>query len=129
MKGECLPRLTTLGISYADACALRRIAMTLHRRHELECGIGNGCVERDETTSKTYWLNSMSGKRYPIADRETGAHKRLAKIMAPYRQTLGLDCYVQGDPRGCALYILRPGDVPTGQDPSSYYSRGITVYQ
>ena len=42
-------------------------------------------------------------RRYPIADRETGARKRLAVIMARYPH---LTAYVQGDPRGCALYIL-----------------------
>ena len=32
------------------------------------------------------------------------------------------------DPRGAALYLLRPGDVPVGQDASAYYSRGVVVY-
>ncbi len=41
--------------------------------------------------------------------------------------TLGY--YVQGDPRGCALYILRPGDVPEGAEVDRYYSRGIAVYR
>lgn len=36
--------------------------------------------------------------------------------------------YLQTDPRGAALYILRPGDVPEGADVQSYYSRGICVY-
>ena len=36
--------------------------------------------------------------------------------------------YVQGDPRGCALYILRPNDVPTGKDADAYYSRGVPVF-
>jgi hypothetical protein len=123
---ECIQTLTRAGISYDDAIALRRIAMTLHRWHELECGTDGGCVERDETTGKTYWLNSMSGRRYPTPDRETGARKRLATIMARYST---LQAYVQGDPRGAALYILRPGDVPEGQDVDAYYSRGLAVYK
>ncbi len=126
MNGECLPRLTGLGISYADAVSLRRIAMTLHRWHELECGVENGGVERDETTGKTYWYNSHTGRRSPTPDRETGTLKRLAKIMAGYPT---LKAYVQGDPRGASLYILRPGDVPEGEDVGSYYSRGIAVYK
>ena len=121
---DCISILRDIGISCDDATALRRISMMLHRWHELECGIDNGCVERDETTGKAYWLNSYSGKRSPIADRETPALKRLAKIMAGY-PTLGF--YVQGDPRGAALYILRPGDVPAGCDADAYYSRGIVV--
>ena len=28
-----------------------------------------------------------------------------------------------------ALYILRPNDVPAGEDPSCYYSRGIAVHK
>lgn len=117
--------LLGLGISSEDCEALRRISMTLRRWHELECGIDHGCVERDETTGKTYWLNSMTGKRYPFRDRETGAKKRLAKIMAQYPT---LTPYIQGDPRGAALYILRPGDVPAGQNAESYYTRGVCVY-
>ena len=112
------------GIDFDDALALRRISMTLHRWHELECGSDYGCVERDEVTGKTFSVTS-SGKRFPTPDRETGALKRLAKIMAAYP---ALSAYVQGDPRGAALYILRPGDVPAGEDAGSYYSRGIAVY-
>ena len=40
-----------------------------------------------------------------------------------------LSAYVQGDPRGAAVYILRPGDVPAGADPDAYYSRGLAVYR
>ena len=121
---DAIDALTRLGISYDDAVQLRRISMTLRRWHELECGLENGCIERDETTGKTYWLNSFSGKRWPVADRETGARKRLGKIMARYPQ---FSAYVQTDPRGAALYILRPGDVPAGKSANSYYSRGIVV--
>lgn len=123
---ECIPALLRAGISTDDAMAVRRIAMTLHRWHELECGIDNGAVERDETTGKTFWYNATTGNRYPTPDRETPARKRLARIMERY-PTLGH--YVQGDPRGAALYILRPGDVPAGQDVDSCYSRGLAVYK
>lgn len=138
MKNECIPRLTQLGIAYDDAVALRRIAMTLHRWHELECGTGEGqttySVERDgdEPDSPPFMrvqYPTKSGyvdKRWPIADRETGAKKRLAKIMARY-PTLGT--YIQGDPRGASLYILRPGDVPEGEAADAFYSRGIAVYK
>jgi hypothetical protein len=121
--------LASLGVSYADADSLRRISMTLHRWHEMECGTDRGCIERDEATNQCYWLsatrNSEKEYRPRVNDRETGALKRLAKIMAKYPT---LTPYVQGDPRGCALYILRPGDVPEGADVNSYYSRGIAVY-
>ena len=61
---------------------------------------------------------------YPIADRERGALKRLATIMTRYP---GFTAYVQGDPRGCSLYILRPGDVREGASIDSCYSNGIGV--
>lgn len=123
---ECLASLQRAGISWNDAVALRRIAMQLHRWHELECGIENGGVERDENTGKTYWYSSYTGRRTPCADRETGALKRLRAIMAKYAP---LSYYVQGDPRGASLYILRPGDVPAGEDVGAYYSRGLAVYK
>lgn len=117
--------LLSLGFTDTEAEQLRRISMTLHRWHELECGTDYGCIERDETSNKTYWVNSYSGKRYATPDRETGARKRLAKITARVGK---LSAYIQTDPRGAALYILRPGDVPEGGDVGAYYSRGICVY-
>lgn len=123
---DCIGPLTRAGIDYDDALALRRIAMTLHRWHELECGTDTGAVERDEVTGRTYWYNAMSGRRFPTADRETGAKKRLAKLMAGYPS---LAAYVQGDPRGASVFILRPGDVPAGAEVDSYYSRGLAVYK
>lgn len=125
-NNESVKALQRLGISEADAIALRRISMTLHRWHERECGDDGGCIERDEESGKAYWRSSWSGKRYPIADKEAGALKRLASIMERYPL---LSPFVQGDPRGCALYILRPGDVPQGQSADAYYSRGIAVYR
>jgi hypothetical protein len=122
---EVLERLSRLGIMIDDGHALRRIAMTLHRWHELECGDGSGCIERDETTGKPYWLNSSTMRRWPIPDKEKGAHKRLAKIMAKYPDLIP---YIQGDPRGAALYIMRKADLPDGADIHSYYSRGTAVY-
>ena len=113
------------GVTNDDATDLRRVSMTLHRWHELECGAEHGMIERDETTGRPLWLNPMTGLRSPVADRETGARKRLASIMAHYP---ALSAYIQGDPRGAALYILRPDDVPAGKDVDAYYSRGIAVY-
>lgn len=79
----------------------------------------------------------------PLADREAGARRRLKAIIdrVNLHERHGdlpdgsgadragvLSAYVQTDPRGAALYILRPGDVPEGQDAESYYTRGICVY-
>ena len=125
-----LDTLTRAGISLDDAMALRRISMTLHRWHELECGDDTGCIERDEDTDKPFMVrwNNYTGKRmqWAIPDRENGAIRRLNTIMARYP---GFKSYVQGDPRGAALYILRPGDVPEGKEVNAYYSRGLAVYK
>ena len=112
------------GIGPYDAAALRRISMQLRAWFERECGTDYGCIERDETTGKPYWLNSSTMRRYPIRDMEAGAMKRLNKIMSRYPD---LSYYVQTDPRGCALYILRPGDVLDGMEADSCYSRGIAI--
>ena len=130
-----LKQVQSLGISYEDAAALRRISMTLRRWYEQECGNGDDrrswVIERDPVTDKpmmTVWHHRRLDPtpfRYPVRDMERGAERRLAKIMARYPH---LSTYLQTDPRGCALHILRPGDVPEGCDPGSYYSRGIPVY-
>jgi hypothetical protein len=136
--------LRALGFTAEEAESLRRISMTLRRWHELECGDGSGCIERDEVSGIPQWRYASDTGKYcgrPIPDRETGAKKRLAAILgqrngrpaivadrlnaAPAGK---LEAYIQGDPRGAALYILRPGDVPEGKDAGAYYSRGICVY-
>lgn len=129
MNNDTLNRLAPLrraGITWDDAAALRRISMTLKRWHEGECGTEDGHIERDEATGRTYWVSAYNGRRHRTPDRETGALKRLRKIMARYPD---LSYHVQGDPRGAALYVLRPGDVPEGADPDCYYSRGLAVYK
>lgn len=133
--------LQSLGFTRDECEQLRRISMQLHSWHERECGTDNGCIERDETTGKAYWLVSHSMRRYPIRDMERGALRRLnyitkarncrqpfatedGKIIWPH----SVSAYVQTDPRGAALYIIRPQDVPEGASVESFYSRGICVY-
>ena len=134
----------SLGFTREEAEALRRISMTLQRWYERECGDGYGCIERDEATGKPYWLNSYTSRRTPVPDRETGARRRLDAILkvrnartllTPSGRAITeqdrsgvLTAYLQTDPRGAALYIIRPGDVPDGGDVSSYYTRGVCVY-
>jgi hypothetical protein len=156
-KYDCIDNLRRAGISYDDATALRRISMTLHRWHELECGDGNEygswAIARGNkhrltrpaaSTPCTVFEHDDDGAPYlehhhylhgrgkdtvtytRLADRERGALKRLAAIMARYP---GFGYYVQSDPRGCALYILRPGGVKDGETADSVYTRGIAVYK
>src|SRR5580700_7735125 len=91
--------LALTGVSFDDARALRRISMTLHRWHEMECGTANGAaIERDEESELPYLTfdTGSNGKRgrTPIPDRETAALKRLAKIIKAYP---GFAFHVQGD--------------------------------
>ena len=146
--------LRQLGFTQHEAEQLRRISMTLQRWFELECGnsndYGSWAIERDENGDGPPFMvhhryRHGAGKdtvsRMRIPDREAGARKRLALIVDTCNKARrthmtgskmtpqdGLRFYVQGDPRGAALYIIRPGDVPTGQDVGAYYTRGICVY-
>ena len=131
---EMLNRVQRRGLSLDDALAVRRIAMTLHRWYELECGDGNGYIERDETTGKPYYVNCNSRylgandprARWPIADRERGAIRRLDKIMARYPS---LRYYLQTDPRGASLYLYDPAQL-NGRDVDCCYSSvGTAVYR
>lgn len=150
---------TDYGVSHEDAWALRRISMTLHRWYELECGdsshhgdwsiVRGHKPKRDRTGARLdggpndeTFVYDDDGKSYveehhygagatrtchtPIPDRERGAQRRLQAIMARYP---ALTCYLQTDPRGVALYILRKADIPEGADVSSLYSsHGVAVY-
>jgi hypothetical protein len=156
---DCVLALARLGFTDSDAYALRRIAMTLHRWHELECGDGNDygswTITRGRKETRHGEHAGGHGAHYVfvhdddgapflehhhyrhgkgedstsyslIPDREKDARKRLAAIMARYPT---FSAYVQTDPRGASLYILRPGDVPEGADVSCYYSRGVAVHK
>lgn len=124
--------LSALGFASDEIDVLHRIERTLHRWSEQECGDGNGyaswAIERDEDTGIPYRVTYPHvGKSYRvrIADKERGAKKRLATIMAKHT-----DCwaYDQGDPRGCALWIGRWSDVPSAKELGSYYTRGVAVF-
>lgn len=140
------------GFTPEECDQLRRISNTLQRWFELECGDSNEyaswAIERDgdEDDSVPYMVRHVYGHgrgpdrtiRTRIADRETGARRRLAGILADRNvraRRVGIDnvktdftAYIQTDPRGAALYIIRPGDVPEGEAVSGYYTRGICVY-
>ena len=101
------------GISRDDIEALRKIEMTLHRWAEREC---NGEVETDEDGKAYAAFDSVGSqalatrRRYRVPNREAGALRRLAAIMARYPH---LRAYHQTDPRGCALYVYRADRVPS----------------
>lgn len=120
-----LATLGQLGIAPDDAVTLRRASLALRRWFERECGDGLGIIERDEA-GIPWHVSATTGRRmYRMTDREANSRKRISAIMARYPD---LTAYVQTDPRGPALYILRPGDVPEGGSIRSHYSRGVAVY-
>lgn len=127
-KAERLAKLhaqmCSLGLSVSETEQLRRIERALHRWGERECGMGDGCIERDEKTGKPYWLNSATMRRTAIRDGEAGALRKLGAIMAAHPRLLA---YHQTDCRGCALYILRKRQVQDGENLDSVYTRGVAV--
>lgn len=125
-----IARLADWGFTYGEWQALRRISMTLSRWGELECGDSNNysswAIERDEKTGKPYrvvYPHMGKSRRYPVADREKGALRRMEKIMAGHPGYVG---YYQTDPRGCAVYVVRVSDLEGG-DIDSLYTRGVAV--
>jgi len=128
---ESIQRAQQCGLSYEDAVAVRRIALTLHRWFELECGDGNDraswAIERDAKTNIPYFVrHHFAGlpvgaitTRNRIPDRETGARKRLDKIMAKYP---ALKAWIQTDPRGGTIYLCKPEDAT-----DSLYTRGVFI--
>lgn len=150
-KFDLYARLQELGFTYEEAVSLRRIEMTLSRWSEQECGDEHGrCIERDEATNKPYMTydKGRNGERgrYPIADREAGAFRRLGDIVgtrnaresvkylpggastSPYADKI--IPYHQGDPRGSALYLVKRSDLIRNGEIlpiESYYTRGLAV--
>lgn len=105
---QSLSRRTGVTVSLEDARALRRAELTLQRWGEGECGDSgpsySWAIERDEDTGKPFrvvYPHDGKPRRYPIADREAGALRRIDAIC----KRLGLHFYHQTDPRGCALYV------------------------
>lgn len=140
--------LESLGFTRLESTQLIRIEMTLHRWAERECGDGSDwAIERDEGGVAWLVYHGEHGGIYAYRprkaiDRETGALKRMGKIVAtrnaresrlarglenPLDNQRPVSAFHQTDPRGAALYILRPGDVPPGEDAAAYYSRGVCV--
>ena len=135
-RARLLEILRGLGFETHEAHSLIRIEMTLHRWAEHECN-GNIQREGDDGEGKPRWHNPDAvtdyvRKGFPIPDRERGALKRLGRIIEGRNARPGvnpekLGFYHQTDPRGAALYIIRPGDYCDGQLVESCYTRGICI--
>lgn len=123
-------RLRSMGFTQDEAEQLRRISLTLSHWAERECN--EDIEQRDDGSA---WLRPQydGAKPYRIPNREAGALRRLAAIMAAHPT---LTYYHQTDPRGAALYIIerkrlreysRGKDKPTPLD-CCYSSIGLAVY-
>lgn len=118
--------LENLGFDRDEAEALIKAERTISRWNEREC---NGEVEIDENNEqaiRVWYDNGGTGKRHwcQIPNLYDGARKRVEKIISKHP---GCKAYFQGDPRGCSLYVIRPGDVRDGDDVNSVYTRGIAL--
>ena len=89
--------LRSLQIAFNIVKRLRPISRLLRKYHEYECNYGE--------------LTPRQQKRY---NKELKRAKELAK-------DLGFNLFLQGDPRGCALYII--DDTMN----SSNYSNGLAI--
>lgn len=108
------------GITKEETDKLLRCERTLHRWAEAEC---NGDIQRDDNGKPFLYFGRNHELKHKTSDRETAALKRAQTIAEAH----SLKIYHQGDPRGCALYIIRPGDIPEGKTAGSCYNRGIAI--
>lgn len=94
--------------------ALRRDAITLRRMYECEC---NGCTR--EKLPRETWQQYDAARLIQmewVEKRIETLEKRIAKNC----NTLGLHYYLQGDPRGCSVYVSK------SEIPRDDYSRNAT---
>lgn len=124
--------METLGFDSHAVDALLKCSRQLSLWAERECGDSNNyaswAIERDEKNDKpyvvTYWHDGRKTRR-SIPDLERSALNRAWKIIDS--AVKGLQLYHQTDPRGCSLYLIRPGDIPEGKGMDCYYTNGIAI--
>ena len=102
---------------------LIRLSRRLRRWHERLCGDSYGVVEEEED-GRCFFL-TYEGHRYRVRNMGRAAERRVAEIMAKFPE---LVYYIQGDPRGPALYILNKEDVDPALPLASQYLKGEPIY-
>ena len=121
------------GFTHDETSALLKAERALRKWGELECGTGDGNrsvhIFRDESGKPFYSVQFYAGGQWreriqPRRDTEKAA---LAKVDAIMARKTGFRTYHQTDPRGCALYIIRPGDIEAGENVHALYNRGIAL--
>ena len=96
-------------VSMTHARKLRRAEKALRRWHACQCGIDCGgratyTVERSDDTGA--WCGVIrydngDVRREPVADIGAATERRVAALC----EALGAQYYIQGDPRGAALWV------------------------
>jgi hypothetical protein len=117
--------LSEHGLDEGEVAVLICAERALTRWSCRECGDGsNWHIERDDDGKPYEVYNGPGGSRsYPIRDRERFEMDKAERIAKKH----GLTVYRQRDPRGCALYLMRPGDVRPGEQVDACYHRGIAL--
>jgi hypothetical protein len=121
------------GFTHDETTALLRAERALRKWGELKCGTGDKnrsiSVFRDESGKPFYRVQFYAGGQWretvqPKRDTEKAAWNKVQSIMA---SKPGFSAYHQTDPRGCALYVIRPGDIEAGGNVRALYNRGIAL--
>ena len=77
--------------------------------------------------SKSLHGLSENACNYGLTPRQEKREKNLEKQAEKLADELGFQVYFQGDPRGCALYLL-PKGMSREEIESNYPSKGFAVY-
>ena len=123
-----------LGLSSSDYKRLARLNKLIKYWVEEEC---NGTIQwaEDEHFSPTYpyRYDPNTGKKTgSIRDRYSKYLKECESILDKYNPNkleATLKLYIQGDPRGCHVWIYKASDDPKGRVDCIYNSIGTACYE
>jgi len=124
-----------LGLTCTDYKRLARLNKLIKYWVEHEC---NGTIQwaEDEDFNPTYpyRYDQDTGERglKPIQDRYSKYLKECESILEKYNPNKledSLKLYIQGDPRGCHVWIYKASDDPEGRVDCIYNSIGTACYE
>jgi len=74
--------------------------------------------------SKSLRQSFTADCNYGNSPRREAKQARLIEKAQQIADSIDLDIYVQGDPRGCSLYLIEKGR----ENPNATYNTGIAIY-